>query len=159
MVGIDVPWLAEMGKDRKWHLANAERYNQWLDGEFAVGARALLIVVPLAEDTFHAAAFRYYQGCVLPLIAREMGEPNPEDAHALLVGMFLPVLLGVTKRGVIKFKRRSTAMLKLPCAVFCDYIDRLIAWAESPDVLNLRIPMADRAWKWKQQHARLAKAS
>ena len=38
--------------------------------------------------------------------------------------------------------------------VFCDYLDRVIAWASNPDGLNIEIPMADRRWKiTKQQKA------
>ena len=119
------------------------------------GAPFSVIVMPLAEDTFHAAAYRFYRGCVLELIAEHMGESNPERTHDLLAGMFLPAVLTLTKRGLVKYRRRSTSMVSLPCDRFCAYIDRVTAWAEHPDELNLRIPMADPAWKWHAYYEEL----
>lgn len=158
LINVEVPWLAAFS-DGKLHLHDKAGYDQWLPTRFGDGQRAMIIVVPLAEDTFHAAAYRYYRGCVLELIAEHMGEANPERTHSLLAGMFLPAVLSVKKSGVIKYRRRSTSMLSLPCDRFCAYIDRVIAWAEHPDELNLRIPMADKAWKWHAYHEALQKAS
>lgn len=158
LINVEVPWLATFG-DGRLHLNDEDGYRTWLPTRLGNGMRAMVIVVPLAEDTFHAAAYRYYRGCVLELIAEHQGEPNPERTHSLLAGMFLPAVLSVNRRGVIKFRRRSTSMLSLPCDQFCAYIDRVVAFAEDPDELNLRIPMADPDWKWRKHFEELAAAS
>jgi hypothetical protein len=155
-VSIEVPWLATFG-DGRLHLNDEAGYRTWLPTRFGDGQRAMVIVVPLAEDTFHAAAYRYYRGCVLELIAEHMGEANPERVHAMLAGMFLPAVLSKTRRGVVKFTRRSTSMLSLPCDRFCAFLDRVTAWAEHPDELNLLIPMADPDWKWHAYQQQLKK--
>jgi hypothetical protein len=112
-------------------------------------------VVPLVADSpaYHAAAFRYYRATVLPIIAEAMGEANPEDAHEHVAEMFLPPKIKLKKtrtdtRPKILLTRRSTAMTSIPCAVFCDFLDRVIAWASHPEGLGLLIPEPDRKWKW-----------
>lgn len=157
-VNIEVPWLAAY-TGGNLHLHDKDGYQAWLPTRFGDGQRAMIIVLPLAEDTFHAAAYRYYRGCILELIAEHQGEPNPERVHEQLASMFLPAVLSIGRRGVLKYRRRSTAMLSLPCDRFCAYIDRIVLWAMDPDELNLRIPMADPAWKWHAYHEELERRS
>lgn len=161
LYGIDVPWLATMGTDGKWHFEQKGPFDQWSVDTYAAGEQAMFIPVPLADDDFHSAAFRYLHGCVIPFIARHgLHEPNYERAWDQIAPQFLP--LQYTRTGKKrKLTRKSTAMDTMPCPELCDLIDRIIAWASDPDELSLTIPFADRSWKWKleQQRRQLAKAS
>lgn len=154
LYGIEVPWLATRTAEGKWAFANRAQFDQWSSESYGAGEQVMFIAVPLADDAFHAAAFRYLHGCVIPFIARHgLHEPNYERAWDQIAPQFLP--LQYTGKGKKrKLTRRSTAMDKMPCPELCDLIDRIIAWASDPDELNLTIPFADRSWKWKLEQQR-----
>lgn len=158
LYGIDVPWLATMGTDGKWHFEQKGRFDQWSGDSYGAGERVMFVVVPLADDDFHAAAFRYLHGCVIPFIARHgLHEPNYDKAWDAIAPQFLPLQYsGKGKKR--RLTRKSTAMHKMPCPELCDLIDRIIAWASDPDELNLVIPFADRSWKWKLEQQRRQRA-
>lgn len=162
LYGIEVPWLATMGTDGKWHFAQKDAFGQWSTQSYAAGESVMFIPVPLADDDFHAAAFRYLHGCVIPFIARHgLHEPNYEKAWETIATQFLPLVYErVGKSRKRKLTRKSTAMDKMPCPELCDLIDRIVAWGSDPDELNLVIPFADRSWKWKlEQQKQLARRS
>lgn len=158
---FEVPWLATYSAEKNaLGLHDKQGYDAWLPVQFADRQRAMIVAYPLVYDTpaYHAAAFRYYRGCVLPLIAEDYGEPNLESMHDVLARMFLPPALVPKKRGRgLRLKRKSTSMESLTCEQFCDFLDRVIVWAVTDR--GLIVPMADPAWKWKQQRAGLAQAS
>jgi hypothetical protein len=159
LYGIDVPWLAKMGTDGKWHFAQAPAFAEWSTQTYAPGDEAMFIPVPLADDTFHEAAFRYLHGCVIPFIARHgLHEPNYERAWDQIAPQFLPLQYDGKGRKR-KLTRKSTAMHRMSCAELCDLIDRIIAWASDPDELNLTIPFADRSWKWKLKQQQLQRSA
>lgn len=151
MVGIETPWLATMGSDGQWHMARKAEFAEWSQQTFGAGEQAMFVPVPLTDAGFHAAAFRYLHGCVLPLIAYHgLHEPDYEIAWETIAARFLPLVwLGDGKVG-----RKSTAIDKMPCAELCDLIDRIVASASDPDGMNLTIPMADKNWKWAREAAR-----
>lgn len=153
---FEVPWLARYSAEKNaLGLHDKDGYAAWLPTVFADGQRAMIVAYPLVYDTpqYHAAAYRYYRGAVLPIIAEDYGEANLEAMHDTLARMFLPPALVPKKRGRpgLKVKRKSTAMESLTCAQFCDFLDRVIVWAITDR--GLIVPMADPAWKWKQERA------
>lgn len=154
--GIEVPWLATMGADERWHFEKRQDFDAWSTQTFGAGEQVMFIPVPLADDHFHSAAFRYLHGCVIPFIARHgLHEPNLEKAWETIAPQFLPLqYAGKGKKR--KMTRKSTAMDKMPCPELCDLIDRIIAWASDPDELALVIPFADKTWKWKLEQQRRA---
>jgi len=157
-IPFEVPWLATFSEG-ELHLNDKGNHDTWLSSQFGNGERAMVIVVPLVTDgpQFHAAVYRYWRNVVLPIIAEEIGEANLDTAHDVIVAQLTGVVPAPKKRRGIKVRRQSTAMDSMPCEVLCDLVDRAIVWATVD--LQLVIPMADRSWKWKQQHARLAAAS
>lgn len=151
---FETPFLATVAGG-KLRLHDKDGYDEWLASSFGDGERVMVVVMPLDADEpgYHAAAYRYYRGAVLPRVAEAMGEANLEDAHDEIAAMFLPGRLvrnKRTKRGV-SARRSSTAMVSLSCSAFCEFLDRVITWATHPDGLDIEIPLADPAWKWKQQ--------
>lgn len=144
LVGVEIPWLATMSGG-SLHLRDKKAYAQWLGTALGDGEQAMVIVVPMGSTGYHAAAFRYYRNCLLPLVADAMGEPNLEIAHDKVSEKFLPVVPAKTRKAMFHFKRKSTSMESMSCQQFCDYIDRLVAWATVD--LNLTLPMANRLWK------------
>lgn len=159
---FEVPWLGTYSAEKNAiGLNDKAGYDAWLPTQFADGQRAMIVAYPLVYDTpaYHAAAYRYYWGAVLPIIAEDYGESNLESMHDVLARMFLPPALVPKKRGRpgLKVKRKSTSMESLTCEQFCDFLDRVIVWATTD--LGLIVPMADRAWKWKQQREGLAKSA
>lgn len=145
-IPFEVPWLAIM-INGTLRLHDKAGYDAWLREQFKDGERAMIIVVPLASDSphYHARAFRYYWNSVLPLIADDIGEPNLEEAHDVLARQFVPLTFDAKKKRGLKLRRKSTSMEAMDCAQFCDYLDRLIIWAQT--TRQLVIPMADRRWK------------
>jgi hypothetical protein len=154
-IPFEAPWLADVS-DGALHLSDKQGYDAWLKSSFGNGERVMVIVVPLVVDSpqFHAAAYRYWRNVVLPIIAEEIGEANLDTAHDVIVAQLTGVQPAPRKRRGLRLKRKSTAMDSMTCAELCDLIDRAIVWATLD--LKLVVPMADRSWKWKQQHARLA---
>lgn len=138
---IDIPWEATL-VDGRLRFADRSAFDAWVKGSLAEGEVVLVSVRSLRADGYHAAAVRYYRGCVLPIIAFDyMGEPNLDKAHDAVAAQFLP-LVPDGRGGLV---RASTAMDQMSCQEFCDFIDRVVAWA-SVD-LRLAIPLADRRWK------------
>lgn len=149
-IPFEVPFLATMA-DGKLHMNDKAGFDKWIGAAFGDGERAMVLVLPLASDSprFHEAAYRYWRGCVLPIIAEEIGEANLDHAHDIVVAQLTGVQAAPKKRRGLKLKRKSTAMDSMPCDELCELIDRAIVWATLD--LKLEIPMADRAWKWKQR--------
>lgn len=157
-IPFDAPWMATVSGG-KLHLNDKATYDTWLAAEFGDGERVMVTVTRLAVDSprFHSAAYGYWRNVVLPIIAEEIGEANLDAAHDVVVQQLTGVVPAPRKRKGLKLRRKSTAMDSMTCAELCDLIDRAIVWATVD--LQLVIPMADRAWKWKQEHARLAKTA
>lgn len=154
-IPFEVPWLATYSAEKNaLGLHDKQGYNTWLPTRFVDGQRVMIIPLSLVSDDphYHASAYRYWRGCVLPIIAEEIGEPNLDIAHDTVVSQLAGVQAAPTKRRGLKLKRKSTAMDSMPCAELCDLIDRAIAWATTD--LGLIVPMADPAWKWKQEQRR-----
>lgn len=157
-IPFEAPFRARV-VDGKLHLHDKAGYDAWLPQRYANNQTVMVLVLPMAADDphFHAAAFRYWRGCVLPIIAEEIGEANLDAAHDIVVAQLAGVQSAPRKRKGLKLKRKSTAMDSMPCDELCDLIDRAIVWATVD--LGLIVPMADPSWKWKQQRERLAQAS
>lgn len=153
-IPFEVPWMGSYSeKLNAIGLHDKAGYNAWLPTRFADGQRVMIIPLSLAADDphYHSAAYRYWRGCVLPIIAEEIGEANLDIAHDTVVSQLAGVQAAPKKRKGLKLKRKSTAMDSMPCEELCDLIDRAIAWATVD--LGLIIPMADKAWKWKRSNA------
>jgi hypothetical protein len=152
---FEVPWLGTYSAEKNAiGLHDKQGYSSWLQTRFHDGQRVMIIPLSLASDDphFHAAAYRYWRGCVLPIIAEEIGEPNLDVAHDTVVAQLTGVQAAPKKRKGLKLKRKSTAMDSMPCDELCDLIDRAIVWATTE--LGVIVPMADPAWKWKQSRER-----
>jgi hypothetical protein len=149
-IHYETPWLATKAEG-KIHLSDPEGYKTWLGQVYGDGERVMVLVLPLASDNprFHESVYRYWRGCVLPIIADEIGEPNLDTAHDIVVAQLTGVQAAPKKRRGLKLKRKSTAMDSMPCDELCELVDRAIVWATVD--LHLVIPMADRSWKWKQR--------
>lgn len=141
-VFFEAPFEAVMYKGAL-RLSEPQAFEQWIASELDENDLAFVYVVPIRPTGYHAAAFRYYRNTVLPLLADALGESNLDTAHDVVAAMFLP-LVSDGKGG---FVRKSTAMHHMGCAEFCDFLDRVIAWASHADHLNLRIPLANRRWR------------
>lgn len=157
-IPFEVPWLATMS-DGKLHLNDKAGYDRWIGQAFGDGERAMVLVLPLASDhpRFHESVYRYWRGCVLPIIAEEIGEANLDTAHDVVVAQLTGVQAAPKKRRGLKLKRKSTAMDSMSCDELCELIDRAIVWATTD--LHLDIPLADPAWKWHAYYEELERRS
>lgn len=159
-IPFETPWLGTYSAEKNAiGLHDKAGYDKWLPSRFTDGQRVLVIPLSLASDDphYHAAAYRYWRGCVLPIIAEEIGEPNLDIAHDTVVAQLTGVQAAPKKRKGLKLKRKSTAMDSMPCEELCDLIDRAIVWVTTD--LGLIIPAADPAWKWKRdRHGKAAAA-
>jgi len=151
-IPFETPWLATYSAEKNaLGLHDKAGYSTWLPTQFKDGDRVMIIALPLASDAphFHEAVYRYWRGCVLPILAEELGEPNLDVAHDIVVTQLSGVQAAPKKKRGLKLKRKSTAMDSMPCAELCELIDRAIVWATRD--LGLVIPMADPGWRWKRE--------
>ena len=83
---------------------------------------------------------KWYWSCIIPMIAKEIGEYDEEEIHEILKTMFLKKVVVV--KGKELWKVGSTT--KLDVGEFGEYCEKVRTWAAQ--FLNVSIPDPDKNW-------------